>query len=54
MKNIGTEIKDAMDKLNNRLVEQKTLLQKHPECAQAYRDEQYQYDIQRIVKRMRH
>ena len=26
MKNTGTEVKDAMDKLNNRLVEQKTLL----------------------------
>ena len=54
MKNTGTEIKDAMDKLNNRLVEQKTLLQKHPERAQAYKDERYQYDIQSIVKRMRH
>lgn len=42
MENTGTEIRGAMDKLNYRLIEQKTLLQKHPEWVQAYRDEQYQ------------
>lgn len=35
MENMGTEIKDAMGKLNNRLMNWKALL--HPEYAQAYK-----------------